>query len=174
MKKNTEKDFWERVDKDTSPTGCWLWTGGKNHGYGRISFNGKNFLAPRIAWEFTNGPIPDGLDVLHRCDNPPCVRPDHLFLGTLKDNYDDMVQKGRKAQIDYRAAQLIGAEIKKQNTLNVTLPFVLLQIQKIIDSGKKPTLRICAKIPGYNTILGHYLTHNEILALVKGEETSKV
>lgn len=51
-----------------------------------------------MAWMLTNGPIPDGLQVLHRCDNPPCVRPDHLFLGTIMDNMHDKAQKGRTAR----------------------------------------------------------------------------
>lgn len=85
--------FWSKVD----PTGhCWLWMGALNeHGYGVI--HGPERLAPRTAWELTFGSIPDGLDVLHRCDNPPCVRPSHLWLGTQRDNTADMIAKGRAA-----------------------------------------------------------------------------
>jgi hypothetical protein len=85
--------FWSRVDRSAE---CWVWTGGTvGGGYGR--FGRGKVLAHRHAWEITNGPIPDGLDVLHRCDNPPCVRPDHLFLGTHTDNMRDMFTKGRRA-----------------------------------------------------------------------------
>lgn len=81
--------FWARVDKSGC---CWVWTGScNNKGYGR--FDGE--YAHRFSWRLLSGPIPDGLNVLHRCDNPPCVRPDHLFLGTVSDNARDMWAKGR-------------------------------------------------------------------------------
>ena len=87
--------FWRKVQKSD---GCWRWTGKPNKkGYGRFGVNWMVILAHRFAWEATNGPIPDGLSVLHRCDNPICVRPDHLFLGTIADNNADMRAKGRAA-----------------------------------------------------------------------------
>lgn len=73
---------------------CWIWTGARMR-YGYFQYGKKLIGAHRVAWELRNGPIPDGLYVLHRCDNPPCVRPDHLFLGTAADNTADMVAKGR-------------------------------------------------------------------------------
>jgi hypothetical protein len=77
-------------------TGWWIWMGSTDKkGYGRISHKGINNYAHRLSWEIHNGPIPDDLCVLHRCDIPPCVRPDHLFLGTRKDNIIDAMQKGR-------------------------------------------------------------------------------
>lgn len=78
-------------------SGCWLWFGcqSKADGRGRISINGKEEYAPRVSWLIHRGAIPEGLCVLHACDNPPCVNPDHLFLGTLVDNWDDMRRKGR-------------------------------------------------------------------------------
>lgn len=85
--------FWRKVDKTGD---CWVWTGGKHKdGYGLTGVTGKTELAHRVAWEFTNGKIPEGLHVLHKCDNPPCVRPDHLFVGTHLDNMQDMNNKGR-------------------------------------------------------------------------------
>jgi hypothetical protein len=88
--------FWSKVNKSD---GCWTWTGSKTTaGYGLI-WNGKDTSAPvyvhRLSWELHFGEIPDGLSVCHRCDNPTCVRPDHLFLGTDKDNSDDKITKGR-------------------------------------------------------------------------------
>lgn len=88
--------FWPKVEKTDS---CWLWRGEiTKDGYGRTGAkkDGSTRGAHRIAWELTNGPIPDGLFVLHKCDNPPCVRPEHLFLGTQADNRRDCVAKGRQ------------------------------------------------------------------------------
>ena len=85
--------FWRRVAKGD---GCWLWTGGKNNlGYGRFYVRQVLWRAHRVAWILERGEIPVGLWVLHHCDNPSCVRPDHLFLGTPKDNTADMYAKGR-------------------------------------------------------------------------------
>lgn len=76
---------------------CEVWTALRSRaGYGKFKF-GKEQLATRSAWILYVGPIPDGMNLLHKCDNPPCVRIDHLFLGTIADNSKDMVSKGRHA-----------------------------------------------------------------------------
>ena len=76
--------------------GCWMFLGPWNsHGYGHLSYDGHIYRAHRASWELHNGPIPEGHCVLHRCDNRYCVNPEHLFLGTLKDNADDMRSKER-------------------------------------------------------------------------------
>lgn len=88
----------ERFEKYVvrSEGGCWDWRACKNeHGYGILGVAGKNERAHRVSWTLTNGPIPKGLRVLHRCDNPVCSNPQHLFLGTAGDNTQDMVRKGR-------------------------------------------------------------------------------
>lgn len=86
--------FWSHVRKDP---GCWEWQGYVGpDGYGQGHLGMKRGHAQRIAWELTNGPIPDGMFVCHRCDNRICVRPDHLFLGTALDNIRDMDRKGRR------------------------------------------------------------------------------
>jgi len=75
---------------------CWEWTGYKNEkGYGIINLRGERVMAHRMAYELAGGTIPKGLFVLHHCDNPGCVRPKHLFVGTLADNNADMDRKGR-------------------------------------------------------------------------------
>jgi hypothetical protein len=87
--------FWRNVNKTD---GCWTWTAARcADGYGQIYVSPDRMVsAHRFSWEIANGPIPDGLWVLHACDNPPCVRPDHMFLGTNADNMRDMVSKGRQ------------------------------------------------------------------------------
>jgi len=68
-------------------------------GYAMLGRKGRKLYAHRVAWEEANGPIPEGMCVLHRCDNPPCVNPEHLFLGTHRDNTQDMLAKGRGSNI---------------------------------------------------------------------------
>lgn len=95
-KRTTPADrFWANVQKTDT---CWIWTGCRSHNYGLMGANKTRILAHRFSWELHNGPIPDGLGVLHRCDNPPCVNPDHLFLDTFEDNMKDKIAKGRQAK----------------------------------------------------------------------------
>jgi hypothetical protein len=87
--------FWSRVAV-RQPSDCWEWTGCRTAlGYGRFGIGKRVVKAHRRAWELVNGAIPDGLWVLHKCDNPPCVNPSHLWLGTDAENQHDMSAKGR-------------------------------------------------------------------------------
>lgn len=88
-----EERFWGKVE---IADGCWEWKRClSSAGYGKIGVDGGSVYAHRLSWEMANGEIPDGASVLHHCDNPPCVRPDHLFLGSKKDNTGDAIRKGR-------------------------------------------------------------------------------
>ncbi len=87
--------FWDKVDLSAGPNKCWLWLGATNTRYGMFWCGGRQVKAHRFSWEMVHGPIPDGLLVCHRCDNPPCVNPSHLFLGSMSDNILDAVAKGR-------------------------------------------------------------------------------
>lgn len=90
---NRKIKFWEH--KHITPSGCWEWLGCRNiKGYGQQTVNGKPKSVHRIAWEARYGST-NGLWVLHKCDNPACYNPDHLFLGTAQDNVKDMWAKGR-------------------------------------------------------------------------------
>jgi hypothetical protein len=78
-----------------SVAGCWIWSGAlDSHGYGVINIGGTK-KAHRVSWIAFNGPIPEGMSVLHKCDVPSCINPNHLFLGTQADNMADMIAKGR-------------------------------------------------------------------------------
>lgn len=103
-----EERFWEKVDKTVE---CWVWTASRSpDGYGLFKartyqgHGGAMVRAHRFAWELTNGPVPDGFCVCHRCDNPSCCNPDHLFLGTVIDNNADRDAKGRQSRGEARRA----------------------------------------------------------------------
>lgn len=92
-KLSIEQRFWSKVEK--TPT-CWLWIGATfSNKYGHFVIDGKHCLAHRVAYELTYGPIEEGLVLMHLCDNPPCINPEHLTPGTASDNMQDAMRKGR-------------------------------------------------------------------------------
>lgn len=94
MKKSTTERFWSKVNIVEKE--CWEWQASLDYfGYGNFYADGKNCRAHRYSWTIHKGNIPKGLLVCHKCDNPKCINPDHLFLGTHLDNAFDMVEKGR-------------------------------------------------------------------------------
>ena len=89
--------LWGNVDSSAGPEGCWIWRGHRmEYGYGRISVDGRQRPAHKVAWEIDAGrPFPSGMNALHRCDNPPCCNPTHIYPGTQADNVRDMHRRGR-------------------------------------------------------------------------------
>ncbi len=108
---NLTESFLQRIHVPGSPTDCWLWDGAiGSDGYGRVRRSGRTYSAHRYAYRLFKGPIPEGLCVLHRCDEPRCINPTHLFLGTKLDNSRDMQRKGRQG---YSAHKLTAEQVRE-------------------------------------------------------------
>ena len=129
--KSRTQPFADRVKRYTvvdPVTGCWVWMANRGlKGYGYTCDNGKTRTAHRTSYDTFVGPIPEGMHVLHRCDNPPCVNPEHLFLGSNTDNNNDKVAKGRargamgerntKAKLTWAQVEAIRADPRSQSTI---------------------------------------------------------
>ena len=108
-----EERFWAKVNKNGAD-GCWGWTAYKNKGYGYIKIDGKMIRAHRYSWELINGPIPDGLMVRHKCRGL-CVNPEHLELGTNKENQLDRIRDGT----DDRGEKCVSAKLTNAQVLDI-------------------------------------------------------
>lgn len=127
MRKTLEERFWEKVDKKGSDE-CWEWVACLVAGYGLFGGDQKVEMAHRVSWKLHYGLIPNGLCVLHRCDNPPCVNPVHLFLGTHADNMRDRDQKGRGKVPDQKGEANSGAKLTAED---------VREIRRRIGNGEK-------------------------------------
>jgi hypothetical protein len=116
MRGSAEDRFWNKV-KLAPENECWAWVGGKSRkGYGLFHPKDHTMHAHRFSWVLENGEIPDSLLVLHKCDNPSCVNPKHLFLGTNKENMEDMTRKGRRVGIRLGKSNFVALGDKNPST----------------------------------------------------------
>ena len=140
--KNLKDKFWSKVIKTSN---CWEWGGYKEiNGYGRICINRKRYLTHRLSFKLKYGKIPNGLCVLHHCDNPSCVRPDHLFLGTIADNNKDSMLKGRKVH-------LIGETNGRSKLIKENIPLIrkLYNCGNITQAELGRKFNVCLSTIGY-------------------------
>ena len=115
---DTKQRFWEKVDKN-GPDGCWEWTGYQNpDGYGHVTIGGKVHNAHRVvySWEQED---PGEQNVLHKCDNPPCVNPRHLYLGSQGDNLRDAYERERREPLDMSGESAPGAKLSKRDVRKI-------------------------------------------------------
>lgn len=114
--KTTYDKFFARVEKSSD---CWIWKGQKREGYGRLKIDGHFVGAHRISYEIHFGEFSKNLCVLHRCDNPSCVNPDHLFLGSHEDNMKDMAKKGRGKSGRYSGQKHAVCKLTESDVLSI-------------------------------------------------------
>lgn len=152
--------FWAKV-LIAGQESCWLWTAGVNfYGYGTFGFgpDGRSTLAHRVSWILTFGPIPAGLYVCHKCDNPVCVNPYHLFLGTPKENAQDCARKGRAGCPRIFSPELAN-KLLELRTMGVPIAAICLHLgvskntvhnalNRLKDPENKSTVRQRAQIEG--------------------------
>jgi hypothetical protein len=127
-KEQALKEFWENVSVKGADD-CWEWQGYRDaKGYGRMSFNRNVRIANRVAWGIMNGDIKKGICILHKCDNPPCCNPAHLFLGTRSDNAKDRHKKGRTKT---------GVHFGSVNPNSILIEDDVIKIRKLATEGMK-------------------------------------
>jgi hypothetical protein len=114
--RDTKKRFEEKFH--VTP-GCWIWIASTRNGYGRFRIGSIKVTASRYSYEIYVGTIPEDFDVLHRCDNPSCVNPDHLFVGTHDENMQDMINKGRHTQNKRRGEGNAKAKLTEQQVIAI-------------------------------------------------------
>ncbi len=149
--------FWAKVKISDD---CWIWTASKNNdGYGQFGLgNGNMRPAHRISWVLKNGSIPNGMCVLHKCDNPPCVNPDHLFLGTIADNNHDRDSKGRHRPLLGKSNGMYGgkhaARGERQHLAKLTA-LEVLSIREILSKGGTSFLALSKRFGVSDVTISH-------------------
>lgn len=147
--------------------GCKLWFGASvPAGYGNISVNGRLLRTHRVAWELVNGPIPQGLHVLHACDMPACINVAHLFLGTATDNMRDMVAKGRGGQYINRGC------IKSHRLHGSSCPISGVNINAKLTAAQAAEIRAAYKrgVTRQVDIAGRFgVTQTQVSKIIRGE-----
>ncbi len=142
------KDLIDRFEEKVTPepfSGCHLWAGARDRdGYGRINVNGINRTAHTVSYELYTGEIPDDLMVLHRCDTPPCVNPNHLFLGSHLDNKHDSMSKKRHAYgTRVHSCSLTAAKVEK---IRKEYPgMTLIELGKLYDVDSTTVWKIVTR-----------------------------
>jgi len=133
-----EQKFWSNVTTGNFYD-CWEWRAGINSkGYGAFWFNGKTISAHRIAWQITNGKIPEGMCVLHHCDNPRCCNPNHLFIGTHNDNVQDKVNKNRQAKEENNGrSKLTKKDVREIRLLGKTKKYTKAALARQFNISRK-------------------------------------
>jgi hypothetical protein len=112
--KTVAERFWEKVDVE-GVSECWNWKASTTRGgYGQFWLGGTQVKAHRVAWELTNGPIPEGMYCLHQCDNPRCCNPNHIRLGSLAENMQECVERDRIAKGERQASAKLTAKKVKE------------------------------------------------------------
>jgi hypothetical protein len=142
--------FWSKVAITADITKCWIWGASKNKkGYGHFGFNGRMYQAHRFAYKLYYGDYDEILQCLHKCDNPSCVNPNHLWLGTNTDNVLDMVAKGRNKY----------CKGEKNGNSKLTEKDVI-EIRNIYSTGSH-SFRSLAKMYGiHNSVVGDIVNRN--------------
>jgi hypothetical protein len=158
MEANKVRLFWMKVDQTGD---CWNWVAAVNHaGYGLFSVEKKSRLAHRVSWVIHHGEIPIGCQVLHKCDNPSCIRPSHLWIGKYVDNMRDMHSKMRSAHHRYGSKHLPRGEFHHFH-----------------NSGHKITREIARKIRSeigtQREVSGKYLVSKSLVSLIRNNKIWK-
>lgn len=140
--KSTEEDFWSKFEKHEN--GCWEFSGYRSEdGYGLLTFHGRSEKAHRLAYKLAIGPIQRGLVVCHKCDNPACGNPQHLFIGTQLDNIADRVNKKRDG--DHKGIKNGRAKLREED---------VLKIRKSYSAGRSTKADIAAKYGVSDVLIG--------------------
>jgi uncharacterized coiled-coil protein SlyX len=153
------RKFWEKVDKN-GPNGCWIWIGAKNNkGYGNFSNNIGSKTSHRFSFELANGKIEDGLIICHKCDNPPCVNPDHLFKGTHADNMQDAINKGR---LNFNAVGSEGPRRPNRRSQEIkNLREELAELREEVDKLKERNERLLEQLRHSNSLLAAHRSNTK-------------